>query len=125
MIWNKKILSKKKLQKNVKNSEKYHNKYIHIYIYKNNKYINIEKKGKEKIDLTAQNTNINRNVTKGVEKYDIFPRSNKMQGKEKKEKKKKLQNKKYTSKRKYQKNSIIVHQSLNTIKYYNKSDNSM
>lgn len=45
----------------------------------------MKRKGKKKIDLTAENTNINRNVTKGVEKYDIFPRSNKIQGKEKKE----------------------------------------
>lgn len=47
MIWNKKILSKKKLQKNVKNSEKYHNKYIHIYIKTTNIQI-LKRKGKKK-----------------------------------------------------------------------------
>lgn len=95
MIRNKKSFLKEIVKKIVKNSEKYHvKKKKQIYKY-------WREKERKKIDLTTQNTNINRNVTKGVEKYDVFPRSNKMQGKAKK--KKKLRNKKYTSKRKYRK----------------------
>lgn len=84
-----KILSKKKLQKNVKNSEKYHNKYT-----------NIEKKGKEKNRSDSRKYKYQQKCYKRCRKIwhiSAFKQNTR------KGKKKKLQNKKYTPKRKYQK----------------------